>query len=232
MISPSWSHGTERCSPHLSICMWVAPHQMLTILSGTERGKHASQPEASCIRQHHHIPMLAPQPSYSTSIQPGYILMTGCCMQVHKAILQVNGKPRSVVVKVRHPNVVQRLTQDFRILIPLASLTSRVGVRFALAAVVAPQYASFADIRHRLQKCMGGACATTSASSLPVHMLALMRIAKQAVKQKSLSEEDCKQACVIECLLWAHAHPALGPTGCCDHGPIHLCCAVHDESVL
>ncbi|KAK9810979.1 hypothetical protein WJX73_003175 [Symbiochloris irregularis] len=48
-------------------------------------------------------------------------LASGSIAQVHKAILQVNGQPRSVVVKVRHPMVAERLSQDFRILIRLAS---------------------------------------------------------------------------------------------------------------
>lgn len=50
--------------------------------------------------------------------------------QVHKAVMRVNGKPRSVVVKVRHPKVAERLSQDFRLLIPLAAATSHV--RFCL----------------------------------------------------------------------------------------------------
>ena len=47
--------------------------------------------------------------------------------QVHKAVMRINGQPRSVVVKVRHPMVAERLSQDFRLLIPLAAATSQVS---------------------------------------------------------------------------------------------------------
>lgn len=53
-------------------------------------------------------------------------LASGSIAQVHKAIMRVNGKPRSVVVKVRHPKVAERLYDDFRLLIPLAGFTAQV----------------------------------------------------------------------------------------------------------
>ena len=46
--------------------------------------------------------------------------------QVHKAIMIVGGKRRSVVVKVRHPGVEVRIKQDFQILKPLAAAASQV----------------------------------------------------------------------------------------------------------
>jgi len=45
---------------------------------------------------------------------------------VHRAVLRVRGRPLQVVVKVRHPGVVTRLAQDFRLLKPLAAAASRV----------------------------------------------------------------------------------------------------------
>ena len=62
---------------------------------------------------------------------PGLIRCSFLALQVHKAIIRVNGKPRSVVVKVRHPQVAERLSQDFKLLIPLAGFTSQVSTRLA-----------------------------------------------------------------------------------------------------
>lgn len=45
--------------------------------------------------------------------------------QVHKAVLRVGGEERAVAVKVRHPGVVTRITQDFQLLIPLARAASK-----------------------------------------------------------------------------------------------------------
>lgn len=46
--------------------------------------------------------------------------------------MRVNEKPRSVVVKVRHPKVAERLYDDFRLLIPLAGFTAQVWPCLAL----------------------------------------------------------------------------------------------------
>lgn len=48
------------------------------------------------------------------------------CAQVHRAVLQLGGEPRQVVVKVRHPNVARNITIDFRLLKPVAAAASRV----------------------------------------------------------------------------------------------------------
>lgn len=45
---------------------------------------------------------------------------------MHKAELRVDGKLLTVAVKVRHPGVVTRITQDFQLLIPLARASSKV----------------------------------------------------------------------------------------------------------
>eukprot|EP00208_Stichococcus_sp_RCC1054_P004010 CAMPEP_0206149134 /NCGR_PEP_ID=MMETSP1473-20131121/37622_1 /ASSEMBLY_ACC=CAM_ASM_001109 /TAXON_ID=1461547 /ORGANISM="Stichococcus sp, Strain RCC1054" /LENGTH=1096 /DNA_ID=CAMNT_0053546583 /DNA_START=242 /DNA_END=3533 /DNA_ORIENTATION=+ len=45
--------------------------------------------------------------------------------QVHKAVLKVKGEDVTVAVKVRHPGVVTRITQDFQLLIPLARAASK-----------------------------------------------------------------------------------------------------------
>ena len=47
--------------------------------------------------------------------------------------MRVGGKPLSVVVKVRHPGVVTRLAQDFRLLKPLAAAASRLRSLKALS---------------------------------------------------------------------------------------------------
>ena len=47
-------------------------------------------------------------------------------MQVHLAKIRIAGALREVVVKVRHPGVERRIAQDFRLLVPMAALTSRV----------------------------------------------------------------------------------------------------------
>ena len=46
---------------------------------------------------------------------------------MHLARIQVAGALREVVVKVRHPGVERRIAQDFRLLVPMAALTSRVS---------------------------------------------------------------------------------------------------------
>ena len=48
-------------------------------------------------------------------------------MQVHRAIMIIGGKRRSVVVKVRHPGVDVSIRQDFQILKPLAAAASKVS---------------------------------------------------------------------------------------------------------
>lgn len=52
---------------------------------------------------------------------------------MHRATLRVGGRPLAVVVKVRHPGVVTRLTQDFRLLKPLAAAASRLPSLKALS---------------------------------------------------------------------------------------------------
>ena len=47
-------------------------------------------------------------------------------LQVHRAIMQVRGEPRKVVVKVRHPGVAASIALDFRLLKPVAAAASRV----------------------------------------------------------------------------------------------------------
>ncbi len=47
--------------------------------------------------------------------------------------MRVGGKPLAVVVKVRHPGVVTRLAQDFRLLKPLAAAASRLRSLKALS---------------------------------------------------------------------------------------------------
>ena len=57
-------------------------------------------------------------------------MMCLCHLQVHRAVVRIQG-PRgspeevSVVVKVRHPHVAERITLDFALLRSMASLTSR-----------------------------------------------------------------------------------------------------------
>ncbi len=53
--------------------------------------------------------------------------------QVHRATMRVGGRPLAVVVKVRHPGVVTRLTQDFQLLKPLAAAASRLPSLKALS---------------------------------------------------------------------------------------------------
>ena len=48
------------------------------------------------------------------------------CLQVHRAVMQFKGKPRDVVVKVRHPGVAHSITVDFRLLKPVAAAASRI----------------------------------------------------------------------------------------------------------
>ena len=48
------------------------------------------------------------------------------CWQVHRAVMQLKGKPREVVVKVRHPGVAHSITVDFRLLKPVAAAASRI----------------------------------------------------------------------------------------------------------
>lgn len=52
--------------------------------------------------------------------------MWAACEQVHRAVLQLGGEPRQVVVKVRHPNVARNIAIDFRLLKPVAAAASRV----------------------------------------------------------------------------------------------------------
>ena len=47
-------------------------------------------------------------------------------MQVHRAVMQLKGKRRQVVVKVRHPGVAKSITVDFRLLKPVAAAASRI----------------------------------------------------------------------------------------------------------
>lgn len=56
------------------------------------------------------------------------VLIKGELLQVHKAIMIVGGRRRSVVVKVRHPGVEVRIKQDFQILKPLAAAASQVDI--------------------------------------------------------------------------------------------------------
>ncbi|KAK9819987.1 hypothetical protein WJX72_004814 [[Myrmecia] bisecta] len=53
-------------------------------------------------------------------------LASGSIAQVHRATMHIDGAPREVVVKVRHPGVARRIHQDFQLLKPLAAATSRV----------------------------------------------------------------------------------------------------------
>ena len=53
--------------------------------------------------------------------------------QVHRATMRVGGRPLAVVLKVRHPGVVTRLTQDFRLLKPLAAAAPRLPSLKALS---------------------------------------------------------------------------------------------------
>lgn len=53
-------------------------------------------------------------------------LASASIAQVHKAELHVDGKLQTVAVKVRHPGVVTRITQDFQLLIPLARWSSKL----------------------------------------------------------------------------------------------------------
>ncbi|CAL8461811.1 g1342 [Coccomyxa elongata] len=53
-------------------------------------------------------------------------LASGSIAQVHRAVLQLGGEPRQVVVKVRHPNVARNIAIDFRLLKPVAAAASRV----------------------------------------------------------------------------------------------------------
>ena len=46
--------------------------------------------------------------------------------QVHRAVLQLRGEPREVVVKVRHPGVARSIAVDFRLLKPVAAAAARV----------------------------------------------------------------------------------------------------------
>ena len=47
-------------------------------------------------------------------------------LQVHRAVMQLKGRPRDVVVKVRHPGVAHSITVDFRLLKPVAAAASRI----------------------------------------------------------------------------------------------------------
>lgn len=49
-----------------------------------------------------------------------------CVGQVHRAVLQLGGQPRQVVVKVRHPGVAKSIAIDFRLLKPVAAAASCV----------------------------------------------------------------------------------------------------------
>ncbi|KAK9908907.1 hypothetical protein WJX75_004527 [Coccomyxa subellipsoidea] len=53
-------------------------------------------------------------------------LASGSIAQVHRAVLQLGGEPRQVVVKVRHPGVARNITIDFRLLKPVAASASRI----------------------------------------------------------------------------------------------------------
>ncbi|CAK0783811.1 hypothetical protein CVIRNUC_007011 [Coccomyxa viridis] len=53
-------------------------------------------------------------------------LASGSIAQVHRAVMQLKGKPRDVVVKVRHPGVAHSITVDFRLLKPVAAAASRI----------------------------------------------------------------------------------------------------------
>ena len=52
--------------------------------------------------------------------------LSAVCGQVHRAVLQLGGEPRQVVVKVRHPGVARNITIDFRLLKPVAAAASRI----------------------------------------------------------------------------------------------------------
>ena len=56
----------------------------------------------------------------------GSTLTSYLCSQVHRAVMQLKGKPREVVVKVRHPGVAHSITVDFRLLKPVAAAASRI----------------------------------------------------------------------------------------------------------
>ena len=56
----------------------------------------------------------------------GSTLTSYSCSQVHRAVMQLKGKPREVVVKVRHPGVAHSITVDFRLLKPVAAAASRI----------------------------------------------------------------------------------------------------------
>ena len=56
----------------------------------------------------------------------GSTLTSHSCLQVHRAVMQLKGKPRDVVVKVRHPGVAHSITVDFRLLKPVAAAASRI----------------------------------------------------------------------------------------------------------
>ena len=62
----------------------------------------------------------------------------GPWLQVHLAKIRVAGAPREVVVKVRHPGVERRIAQDFRLLVPMAALTSRVTLQIPTQLQPAP----------------------------------------------------------------------------------------------
>ena len=78
------------------------------------------------------------QPNLPDIIQRTHHLSCLFCEQVHKAVIRVNGQPRLVVVKVRHPLVAERLSQDFRLLIPLAGALSGVCNTMELSLRVPP----------------------------------------------------------------------------------------------
>lgn len=56
-------------------------------------------------------------------------------LQVHRAVMVIDGKRRNVAVKVRHPGVDVRIRQDFRLLHPLAAAASKVGPSDAVLAL-------------------------------------------------------------------------------------------------
>ena len=53
-------------------------------------------------------------------------------MQVHRAVMVVGGKRRSMAVKVRHPGVETQIRQDFKLLKPLAAGASKARLHATL----------------------------------------------------------------------------------------------------
>lgn len=59
-------------------------------------------------------------------VRPVSVANVTLLLQVHRAVMVVSGKRRSVAVKVRHPGVEVRIKQDFQLLKPLAAIASKV----------------------------------------------------------------------------------------------------------